>query len=215
MKKERNKKRGRRWLTALGVIAIFAISVGIYGYIARQDPQRIVDNRIVKMERINYIDAPDLRLIGMAIPGNSSNELYDELNEMSCEFLPRLEEMDEYLYAEIADTVALWHNGNLDHEDPESMEIFIIGRLMSADAPVPDGFDYFDIPSAKIAKVYGKGEGEALQARGDGKFYTKVMKKHTIPYPEGWFFGELQLAETNLKAGEFSRMGFILPVVEH
>jgi len=208
------KNRGRGALIALAVLAVLAGSLTVYGYAARRDPGRMAENRIVHLERLTYIDLPETRFIGMAIDETewpAAIEACDALWERRAEFMPVLDAMAEYATV-ITGTCVLSHNNDIDHSDPESAERCLIGRFMRAGAPVPDGFDCYDIPAAKVALGICRGEFSTMTEKGPGKLYDKVDRgRYSVPYPQGWFFAEVYLPETVPEDGAVTRMGFLVP----
>ncbi|MCL2508072.1 MAG: GyrI-like domain-containing protein [Oscillospiraceae bacterium] len=207
------KKRGRKALIILSVFAALAIILTVYGYVARQDPQRMMENRIVKLEKITYIDLPATRFIGMEVTGEwpavmkEQQEMWDRKDD----FLPVLDAMTEYA-VEITDICALMHNNNLDHGDPESRERYLIGKFMRAGAPVPEGFSYYDIPATKAALGIFRGEWGDMMDKAPGKLWVRISKgRYDVPYPDGWFFAEVYIGECVPEEGVVSKMGFLNP----
>ena len=209
----KRSKHLRRLLIALAIIALLAGSLTLYGYIARQNPERMIENRIVKLEHARYIDLPALRFIGMAAGEHDwppdMVKAHEALWERRSEFIPILDAMPEYA-AVITDVCTLTHNNNLEH-DGNTREQSLVGKFMRADAPVPEGFSFFDIPAGRLAYGVCLGEFSALEDRGFGRLLDKMMKKYDMPYPEGWFYAQAYFEETVQDEGVLTRMGFILP----
>jgi len=212
-KKKPAKKRLRRWLIALCGIAVLAGSLTLYGYIARQDPQRMMENRIVKLERTTYTDMPAMRFIGMVVNEKEWPEaIYarEEMWERREEFLPALDAMAEYA-SDITEVCDLTHNFNVQH-DEDSIEQYLVGKFMQANAPVPEGFDSFDIPAGKMVRCTVRGEWNDMRSRGGGIIYNKIDRgRYQFLYPEGWFFVQVYMDETIPEEGVVSRMAFMNP----
>ena len=208
--RKRNKHL-RRLLIALAVIAMLAGSLTIYGYIARQDPQRIIENRIVKLDKAECIDLPAVRFIGMEAQRHDwppdAIQAEDELWERHDEFIPILDAMTEYT-TENTDICILEHCYNYAWDDPDYKDQQLLGKFMKAGTPVPEGFGYVDIPATKIVLATYKGEWEAVMDKGPGMMWGKF----DIPYPEGFFFARVFREETVMEEGTLTKMTFINPV---
>jgi len=214
--KKTKKRRGRKALIILSVFAALALITTVYGYIARQDPERMKENRIVKLERLTYIDLPATRFIGMEVVEDwpAAMALHNELWARRGEFLSVLEAMTEYATV-ITEICALTHNNNLDHGESESPEHYLIGKFMAADTPVPEGFAYYDVPATKAALGVFKGEWNDMMENGGWMLWQKIERgKYNVPYPEGWFFAEVYIEGSVPEEGVVSKMGFLNPVVK-
>ncbi|MCL2106842.1 MAG: hypothetical protein FWH26_07305 [Oscillospiraceae bacterium] len=214
MKKEKHKKHLRRLLIALSIIAVLAGSLTLYGYIARQNPARMLENNIVKLERIRYIDLPATRFIGMEIQEQEWPPdfvaMYDDMWGRRGEYIPILDAMPEYA-TEITELCVLTHNNNMEHWNPDSCEETLIGKFMQAGTPVPEGFGYYDLPPVKVGFGVFLGEYETIQQNNYWSMWEKLSKKHDPPYPDGWFVAGVHLDETVAEEGAFTRLGLILP----
>jgi len=71
--------------------------------------------------------------------------------------LPKLDEMNEYATDE-THTVALYNWDRYDQK--ESLLGYCVGRFMKPDTPVPDNFDFYDIPEILVGKSFLSGESE-------------------------------------------------------
>ena len=209
------KKRGcaTAFLIFLAALVVLAGGLSIYGYIARQDTARMLENRIVKLESLSYIDLPATRFIGMSEDENEWPEALiarEELWRRRGDFMPVLDAMTEYA-TEITDMCDLTHNNNLEH-DENSREIYLVGKFMQAGTPVPEGFDYYDIPATKVGLCVVRGGFDDMLDKGAGMIWDKIERgKYEVPYPDGWFFAQVYMEETVTDANVVSRMGFINP----
>ena len=93
----------------------------------------------------------------MLLPkGDNAGEEYGEMWGKSAEFMPILEDMNEYLIEEINVPCALMHHNNQPTENQQMH--YIVGRFMKARTPVPEGFDYYDIPESMAWYAIFSGE---------------------------------------------------------
>jgi hypothetical protein len=74
--KEKSKRRRRLWVVLL-VLAAIVGGLCLYGYAARQDPVRMVEIRIVHLERVKRIDLPPTRFLGKEIVFTDEDEEKD------------------------------------------------------------------------------------------------------------------------------------------
>ena len=209
----KKKRRWRKLLTALAVAAVLAGSLALYGYVARQNPERMAANQIVKLERTKYIDLPAMRFIGMAVDEQEWPDrliAQEELLERRDEFMPVLGALTDYA-AEIAELTGLC---TLRYNNSSDEEIYLAGKYMRAGTPVPEGFGYYDIPATKIGLCLLRGEYTDLLDQGGWIIWNKLNRgKYSVP-EDRWFFSEIFLEDTVMEEGAFTRMGFMNPIVK-
>ncbi|MDR0272492.1 MAG: AraC family transcriptional regulator [Clostridiales bacterium] len=163
---------------------------------------------------IKYIDLPAIRFIGKNVmaEGKNKGEKYGEMWDKSHEFMPQLDAMTDYATV-ITDPCALMHNSNGDTK--KNPMHYIVGKFMKAGTPVPDGFDFYDMPEAKVAYALFNGEFQEMIEKALMMTYEKANADGwVVPYPEGWFHAEVYINENIPKEGVVSRLGYLIAIKE-
>lgn len=169
----------------------------------------IIKNHIVEMESIKYLKLPALRFIGKDVRarGPDAGMQYGNMWAKSSEFMPILDNMLEYA-SEITDPCALMHHDNMD-ADQDNMH-YIVGRFMKADTPVPEGYDYKDLPESNVAFAIYYGEFSDMISKIYALTRDKILcDEKGIPYPVGYFHAEVYVKDNIPKDGVISKMGYI------
>ena len=143
-----------------------------------------IENDIFFTDRFEYREIGKLRFIG--IDAWRTGEDWDDLWARSDEFMPALDVLMSEYAADITDNCAMMHhNGN----EVDTENHYLAGRFFKADTPVPDGFDYYDVPTNRAAyAIYtaAKYDGDIGSA-----YYTtrdRILNDGVgIPYPQAYW----------------------------
>ena len=163
----------------------------------------------IKMESLTYLQLPNLRFIGKDViaKGKNAGDKYGEMWAKSAEFMPVLADMNEYLFEGINDPCALMHHNN---QTANKQMHYVVGRFMKSGTPVPEGFDYYDIPKSMAGFAVFSGEFTEMI---DGIYVAtrdKILSEgYGIPYPEGYYHAEVYLKENIPVAGVVSKMAYL------
>ena len=89
---------------------------------------------------------------------------------------------------------------------------YIVGKFMKPDAPVPEGFDFRDIPAMFVGVGYVKGTFDAMIGALHSMTEKAIMgqTEYAIRYPEHYFSAEIYLPETVTMGGGESRMRYYM-----
>ena len=97
-------------------------------------------------ENFEYRTLGKLRFIG--IDAERTCEDWDVLWARNGEFMPALEELMSKYAADIPyDCAFMHHNGN----EVDSENHYLAGRFFKEGTPVPEGYDYYDVPTEQAA----------------------------------------------------------------
>lgn len=97
-------------------------------------------------ENFEYRTLGELRFIG--IDAWHTGEEWDVIWERKGEFMPALDAlMSEYGTGITDDCSMMHHNGN----EVDTENHYLAGRFFKAGTPVPEGYDYYDIPTERAA----------------------------------------------------------------
>ena len=140
----------------------------------------------VKLTRENfeYLNLGNIRFIG--IDAWRTGEEWDDLWARSREYIPTLDKLMAEYAVDISDNCAMMHhNGN----EVDTENHYLAGRFFKEGTPVPEGFDYYDIPTKQAAyAVYtiNKSDGDI------GLAYTftrdQILSEGIkIPYPHAYW----------------------------
>jgi hypothetical protein len=165
---------------------------------------------VIEMESIEYIKLPAVRFIGkdvMAKGKKECGEKYPEMIRKSVEFIPILDAMADYA-TNITDLCALKHHDHgLYNKSPMH---YIVGKFMKENTPVPEGFDYWDIPESSVAFAIVCGELTVMIDKGYFMTRDKILADGLkIPYPKGYFHAEVYIKENIFQEGAVSKMGYL------
>ena len=186
---------------------------------AHINTEQVSQEHIVEMEHFEYIDLPAMRFIGMDVmaQGPEAGQQYGAMWGRSGEFMPILNGMTEYATV-IKDPCALMH-----HDDRKMSKKwqrakpkhYMVGKFMQADAPVPEGFQYKDVPETRIAYAVFLGEFTDMFDKMPGMTYAKMQEDgYKIRYPKGYFHAEVYVPENIPKEGVVSKLGYIYACCE-
>ncbi len=144
---------------------------------------------IIRCERFEYRMIGRLRLIGV---GAWPNEEWDALWARKEGFMPALDELMSDFGSDISfDCAFMHHNGR----DVDSENHYLAGRFFKEGTPVPDGLDYYDVPTEQAAyAVYhiNKFDGDI----GAAYYYTRdqiLSDGIGIPYPHSYWHASVYL----------------------
>ncbi|HCA29779.1 MAG TPA: hypothetical protein DEP23_09540 [Ruminococcaceae bacterium] len=148
-------------------------------------------NEKLVQESFKYIKLGKVRFIGIDAwrTGEDWGVLWGRIGE----FMPALEALAIDYGAGITETCSMMHhNGN----EVDSENHFLAGRFFKADTPVPEGYDYYDVPTENAAyAVYTTAEYDG--ALGSAYYATrdKILADGVgIPYPHAYWHAEVYTA---------------------
>lgn len=139
-------------------------------------------------DSFEYVHLGKLRFIG--INASCTGEEWEDLWKRSGEFMPPLETLAIEYGADITENCSMMHhNGN----EVDSENHFLAGRFFKAGTGVPEGYDYFDVPTEYAAyAVYTTQEYDG--ALGSAYYATrnKILADNVvIPYPHAYWHAEV------------------------
>lgn len=165
-------------------------------------------NTVTMCESFEYRTLGKLRFIGIdARPG----EEWDELWAHREEFIPTLDKMMSDYGTDIPyDCAFMHHNG----KEVDSENHYLAGRFFKEGTPVPEGFDYYDVPTEQAAyAVYktNKFDGDI----GRAYYYTRdriLSDGVSIPYPHSYWHASVY---TDGRPGENEcRFGYLFSIIK-
>ena len=138
----------------------------------------------ITCEKFEYRQLGKLRFIG--IDAWRTGEEWDVLWARSGDFMPVLDSLMFEYAAEIIDNCSMMHhNGN----EVDTENHYLAGRFFKEGTPVPNGFDYFDVPTERAAyAIYNtnKYDGDI----GLAYYCTRdqiLSEGINIPYPQSYW----------------------------
>jgi hypothetical protein len=117
-------------------------------------------------------------------------ENWEQLWERSGEYMPILDELAAQYGTDITVPCSMMHHNG---HDVDSENHYLAGRFFKADTPVPDGYDYYDVPTEYAAYAvyttdkYDGSLGAAYFATRDKALADGVG----IPYPQAYWHTEV------------------------
>ena len=139
-------------------------------------------------ESFEYIRLNQVRFIG--IDALRTGEEWDDMWARSGEFMPALDALAVEYGTEITYYCSMMHHNG--HE-VDSENHFLAGRFFKTDTPVPEGYDYYDVPTESAAyAVYTTNEYDG--ALGSAYYATrdKILADGVgIPYPHAYWHAEV------------------------
>lgn len=137
------------------------------------------------MEKFEIVKYGPYRFIGKAVyvrndwgnPHSATGEILQGVWKAKRWIFETLDKMTDYATGEpYGAGIYMWDK----YEEKNKLTGYIVGKFMKADAPVPDGMDYFDMPEGYVAKGWGGYvEGE-----------MKDMLRKSEEYADAsWFWG--------------------------
>lgn len=120
--------------------------------------QRIVGGRTIMadLKRIEYVRYGARKLVGKdkRVTFYNAGEFWQECSSDGT--FDELAKLEDYWCSDVDDYVGIGHMSQFD-DNNESFR-YVIGKLVHADAPVPDGMAVVDIPEGVVAKAWVEGE---------------------------------------------------------
>lgn len=147
-----------------------------------------MDGTAMTAESFEYIRLGKVRFIG--IDAWRTGEEWDVMWKRSGDFMPALDALAADYGTDIKlECSMMHHNGH----EVDSENHFLAGRFFKADTPVPDGYDYYDVPTEYAAyAVYTTGRYDGPL---DAAYYTtrdKILADGVgIPYPQAYWHAEV------------------------
>ncbi len=169
----------------------------------------MAEKQTVAVQSVEYLSLPAMRFIGKDVvaSGPDAGNQYGEMWGKSGAFMPVLNAMTEFATT-ITDPCALMHHNNLDAS--QQMH-YLVGRFMKADTPVPEGFDFYDLPASTVCRIFVTGEFDEMIGQVYEKTREQILQEHhTVPYPVGYFHAEIYPADNIPQTGVVSRLGYLM-----
>lgn len=120
------------------------------------------------LENLEFVPFGPYRFIGKSVYARMgsaySGPVFGSLWQHSKPIFDKLDQMQEYATGE-TDHAALLTGDKYDEE--KRLLGYTIGRFMKAGTPVPEGFDFFDIPAMYVAKGLVSGRFDDMIANAD------------------------------------------------
>lgn len=113
-----------------------------------------------KLQKLEIVKCGSYRFIGKAVyvrndwsnTHSATGKIVQSVWKAKDWIFKTLDEMTDYLTDEpYGAGIYMWDK----YEERSQLTGYIIGKFMKADAPVPAGMDYFDIPEGYVAKGWG------------------------------------------------------------
>jgi AraC-like DNA-binding protein len=159
----------------------------------------------IKMERekFEYIRLGKCRFIG--VDAFRTGEDWGKLWLRRAEFLPALKALMPEYATSIKDNCGMKHHNGGAHGDENLEWHFLVGYFFKDGTPVPEGYDYYDVPTENAAHaVYVR---ESLEHEIEPAYqFTRdqiLSDGFIIPYPESYWYAEIfeRGWETDLRFG--------------
>ncbi len=164
------------------------------------------NNSQLTCESFEYRSLGNLRFIGIdAWP----DESWDALWARKEEFMPILDKMMPDYGAEIPyDCAFMHHNGN----EVDTENHYLAGRFFKEGTPVPEGFDYYDVPTEQAAyAVYKTNEFDGDIGCAYYCTRDKILSDGvSIPYPSLYWHASVYI-EGRPKKGA-CRFGYLFSI---
>jgi len=179
-----------------------------------QEPTTEATNTVT-MDSIRYIDLPATRFIGRNVMASGlepaeAGRKYGEMWGRKGEFMPMLDTMAGYHVVAIGEPCALMHFSNREHGTAGAEMHYIVGRFMKAGAPVPEGFDHWDMAATTVALSVVGGEFMEMVTNAAKMTYERLLADgYAVPYPENLFWAEVYVKENVPKSGVVSKLGYL------
>lgn len=164
-------------------------------------------NEKISMENFQYRVLGKLRFIG--IDAWRTSEEWDALWARSEEFIPKLDALMAEYATEITENCSMMHhNGN----EVDTENHFLAGRFFKENTPVPEGYDYYDVPTERAA--YAIYNTESYDGAVGSAYYLtrdKILSEGvSIPYPQSYWHAEVY-TNGRPKEGTY-RFGYLFSV---
>ena len=164
-------------------------------------------NKKMNCESFEYRTLSKLRFIG--IDAWRTGEEWDALWARNGEFMPKLDALMSKYATDITENCSLMHhNGN----EVDTENHFLAGRFFKTNTPVPEGYDYYDVPTERAAyAVYNTESYDG--AIGTAYYITrdKILSEGVnIPYPHSYWHAEVY-TDGRPREGKY-RFGYMFSV---
>ena len=160
-------------------------------------------------ESFAYRRIGKVRFIG--IDAWRTNEEWDALWARSDAFFTTLDAMTPRYGAGISEPCAMMHHNG---REVDSENHYLVGRFFRADTPVPEGFDFYDVPTERAAYAIFTCEGfDGDRWAAYYRTRDRVLRDGVpIPYPQRYWHAEV-CTDGIPRKGRF-RMGYLFSVSE-
>ena len=163
------------------------------------------------LEKLIFKPFGPYRFIGKGVcaaPG--SGEVFGALWKDWAEISEPLRNMKEYRVEEEPFDIALMDNKGMEEFDSKMW--YTIGFLMKPDTPIPNGYDFRDIPAIYVAEGHFKGEFMDMIFSQHRLLQDAIFAQSEYVYYSPAFAAEVYTPETDaMKTGlPFSRMKYYI-----
>jgi hypothetical protein len=147
---------------------------------------------IEKMDSFEYVKLGKIRIIGF--DGYNTGDDYFKLKERIVELMPKLNALPLEERTVFKNLVLMTHHNGKEWDSGEVHQM--LGYFFSPDIPVPEGYDYYDVPTE-----WG-GYGVYSDNDFNGDYFTpayewtrdKILQDEVgIPYPEAYWICEVYI----------------------
>lgn len=168
-----------------------------------------LENGTLSLESFEYRTLGRVRFIG--IDAWRTGENWDVLWNRREEFMPLLDTLMPRYAATITEMCSMMHHNG---REVDTENHYLAGRFFQADTPVPDGYDFYDVPTERAAyAVYNTKEYD--WSVGKAYYFTRdkiLSDGNGIPYPARYWHAEVY-TNGRPKVGSY-RFGYLFSVIE-
>ncbi len=163
---------------------------------------------MMKSESFIYRNTGKMRFIG--IDAWRTGDDWGGLWERSSDFLPRLEALKAEYATEVSEAASLIHSGG---KEVGVEEHFLAGYFFKEGTPVPEGFDFYDIETARVgyAVYVSDNIGEDMESAYAQTRDRILGDGYLVPYPQGYWHAEIY-TDGRPRDGEY-RFGYMFPMI--
>lgn len=158
----------------------------------------------IKPAKFEYLRLPELRFIG--IDAWRTKEDWGDMWRRKDEILQPLDAIKQHVYSGLPYAAAFCHHddGEInDHNEPDRVNLYLIGMFFNKDTPIPNGYDYHDLK----AQTAGIAVFENMTDINDEFWQRYIITRDTIlndgvtiPYPVGYWHAEVYYDKTPIIA---------------
>lgn len=165
---------------------------------------------MAELKEITFEEFGPYRFLGKSVYARAgaeqSGQIFGSLWENSAWVFEKLDSMKEYATEE-TNNAALITGDKYDEE--KQLLGYTVGRFMRADAPVPEGMDFFDLPAMYVAKGWVTGEFDDMIGSAEGLTMEAIDRQ--TEYQATWqVVAEVYSKETVAEEGACSTLGYYI-----
>jgi hypothetical protein len=109
------------------------------------------------------------------------------------EYLPKIRVLMPEYGTQIKENCGMKHHNGGVYDDPNMERHFLVGYFFKEDTPVPDGFDYYDVPTENAAYAVYVRENTDAEIEPAYQFTRDQILSdgNIVPYPEAYWYAEV------------------------